>query len=209
MWSRLWAGTLVGARTYQSTKPFIRRITLAALPPDVPLITTDGFKFYAMAIRSIFGATCVFGQVIKKIRDNRVVRVRTNLVTGSEWRVEGSLLESADSSKVNTAFIELFNLTIRQSSAYLNRRSPGHARRKRTLEEHLELLHCHYNFCRPHGSLKFGPVTRAPAMQAGLARKRLTFREIFTARIVAVRLALVQSPAGPYHQGMDSLKCAA
>ena len=44
---------------------------------------------------------------------------------------------------------------------------------------HLELLRCHDNFVRPHGALQFGREVRTPAMQAGLATRRLTFREIF------------------------------
>src|SRR5438309_10815350 len=36
------------------------------------------------------------------------------------------------------------------------------------LEDHLELLRCHYNFVRPHRALKFGRQVRTPAMQAGL-----------------------------------------
>ena len=48
-----------------------------------------------------------------------------------------------------------------------------------TLEAHLELLRCYYNFVRPHGALKFGRETRTPAMQAGLAARRLTLRDIF------------------------------
>ena len=43
----------------------------------------------------------------------------------------------------------------------------------------LELLRCYYNFVRPHGALKFGRETRTPAMQAGLATRRLTLRDIF------------------------------
>ena len=31
----------------------------------------------------------------------------------------------------------------------------------------------------PHGALKFGRETRTPAMQAGLAMRRLTLRDIF------------------------------
>ena len=73
-----------------------------------------------------------------------------------------------DSSTLNTSFIERLNLTIRQGSAYLRRRSPCHARAKETLEDHLELLRCYYNFVRPHRALKFGRETRTPAMQAGL-----------------------------------------
>ena len=80
---------------------------------------------------------------------------------------------------MNTSFIERLNLTIRQGSAYLRRRSPCHARAKETLEDHLELLRCYYNFVRPHRALKFGQETRTPAMQAGLTTRRLTLREIF------------------------------
>jgi len=48
------------------------------------------------------------------------------------------------------------------------------------LKNQLEMVRCHYNFLRPHRALKFGSETRTPAMQAGLARRRLSFREIFT-----------------------------
>jgi hypothetical protein len=34
-------------------------------------------------------------------------------------------------------------------------------------------------FIRPHRGLKFGRESRTPAMQAGLTRRWLTFREIF------------------------------
>ena len=48
-----------------------------------------------------------------------------------------------------------------------------------TLDAHLELLRCSYNFVRPHGAVKFGRETRTPAMPAGLATRRLTLRDIF------------------------------
>ena len=61
----------------------------------------------------------------------------------------------------------------------MSRRTLSHARATDTLEAHLELLRCYYNFVRPHGALKFGRETRTPAMQAGLATRRLTLRDIF------------------------------
>jgi hypothetical protein len=85
-----------------------------------------------------------------------------------------------DSSKLNTSFIEQLNLTIRQGSAYLFRRTICLARWKGRLEDHLELLRCHYNFIRPHRVLKFGREVRTPAMQAGIAARRPTFSEIFS-----------------------------
>ena len=57
------------------------------------------------------------------------------------------------------------------------------------------LLRCHYNFVRPHGALKFGREVRTPAMQAGLATRRLTFREIFVGQppslLVLIRIGAI------------------
>ena len=103
---------------------------------------------------------------------------------GVGWRSEKRLQESEDSSTLNTSFIERLNLTIPQGSAYLCRRTICHARWKERLEDHLELLRCYYNFVRPHRALKFGREVRTPAIQAGLTRRRLTLREIFTSGMV-------------------------
>ena len=83
---------------------------------------------------------------------------------GASWRFEAGLTHSEDSSTLTTSFIERMNLTIRQGSAYLPRRTLSHARSEDKLEEHLELLRCHYNFVRPHGALQFGREVRTPAM---------------------------------------------
>ena len=114
------------------------------------------------------------------LRD-RVIKVERHLAIGSRRQLKDALRRSEDSSSVNTSFIERLNLTIRQGSAYLGRRSPCHARWREHLDDSLELLRCHYNFVRPHGALKVGREVRTPAMQAGLVSQRLSFREIFMA----------------------------
>jgi hypothetical protein len=76
-------------------------------------------------------------------------------VIGVAWRLEEMLRDSEEYSKLNTSFVERLNLTIRQGSAYLFRRTICHARWKERLEDHLEFLRCHYNFVRPHRALKF------------------------------------------------------
>ena len=53
---------------------------------------------------------------------------------------------------MNTSFIERLNLTIRQSSAYLSRRTLSHARSTERLDEHLELLR-YYHTERNHQGL--------------------------------------------------------
>jgi hypothetical protein len=128
------------------------------------------------------------------------VQRRTRI--GAAWRWNEAWRASEDSRQLDTSYIERLNLTIRQGSAYLCRRSLWHARRKERLDDHLELLRCHYNFLRPHRALKFGREVRTPAMQAGLTLKRLTFRDIFTfvpnflcwIRIVCVFIVHANSP---------------
>ena len=145
----------------------------------LPLIVTDGFDFYEKVVRRVFGPAALYGQVLKTRRNDRIVKVERRELMGASWRFEEVLNNSEDSSTLNTSFIERMNLTIRQGSAYLSRRTLSHARSEEKLNEHLELLRCHYNFVRPHGALKFGRETRTPAMQAGLATRRLTFRDVF------------------------------
>ena len=179
VWSRLWTSTVVGRRSYRNTLALVRDVATRMTFTTGPLIVTDGFEFYGTVIRRVFGPAALYAQVIKTRRHDRVVRVDRRAVIGAAWRFDHALTHSEDSSTVNTSFIERLNLTIRQSSAYLSRRTLSHARSTATLEAHLELLRCYYNFVRPHGALKFGRETRTPAMQAGLATRRLTLRDIF------------------------------
>ena len=155
------------------------------------MFTTDGFEMYEWAVkRSLVGA-CIFGQVIKKRRENRVVQVDRRLLLGTDAELERALLHSEDSSTLNTSFVERHNLTIRQGSAYLGRRTPGHARRTEFLVGQMALLTTYYDFVRPHMALKFGKTLRTPAMQAGLTKKRLSFREVFTSRSAFFLIVLI------------------
>jgi hypothetical protein len=162
-----------------------------------PLIATDGFEYYFRAIARLLGSACVYGQVLKTRRNNRVVRVERRVKIGTVTHLNAALLASEDSEALNTSFIERLNLTIRQASAYLRRRSPCHARGEAQLRGHVELVRCHYNFVRPHRALRFGRDTRTPAMQAGLVNKRLALRDIFTACGLTLRIliAIVETGA--------------
>jgi len=186
--SRLWASSLVGRRSYRNTKSVLNDVILRGRFIGFPLIATDGFEYYSGVIARLIGPACVYGQVIKTRRNNRVVRVERRVKIGTARRLKDALLESEDSETLNTSFVERLNLTIRQGSAYLRRRSPCHARCEDQLRGHVELLRCHDNFVRPHRALKFGRETRTPAMQAGLVTKRLSFSDIFTARGFSLRV---------------------
>ena len=109
---------------------------------------------------------------------------------GTATRLRSTLWESEDSETLNISFVERLNLTIRQASAYLRRRSPWHARGADQLRRHVELVRCHYNFVRPHSALRFGSDTRTPAMQAGLVSTRLALSDIFTTGRVTLRVCV-------------------
>ena len=148
--SRLWSSTVVGRRSYANTKALFSDTLLRGEIVGTPLIMTDGFEFYERVIRRLLGVACIYAQVIKTWRKNRVTRVERRAIIGTTRRLEKALDESEDSARANTAYIERLNLTIRQSVAYLRRRSPTHARCERRLHRQLELAHCHYNFIRRH-----------------------------------------------------------
>jgi hypothetical protein len=148
-------------------------------PGQLPLITTDGFEFYRKAIGSVFGPACLYGQVLRTRRNDRIVNVERRMVIGGAWTAAGAacLRRLFETEHLVHRTIESHGPT---RLGYLGRRTTCHARWKEPLEDHLELLRCYHNFVRPHRALKFGRDFRTPAMQAGLTRRRLTFREIFS-----------------------------
>ena len=168
--------------------------------PDVAALKLqhNRFEYYVGAVGALLGSTCVYGQVLKTRRNNRVVRVERRVKIGTANRLKAALWASEDSETLNTSFVERLNLTIRQASAYLRRRSLCHARDADQLRSHVELVRCHYNFVRPHRALRFGRETRTPAMQARLVSRRLALSDIFTGRLVRLRVfvAVVETAAG-------------
>ena len=180
MWSRLWISFEIGRRNFRNIKRVLLDILRRGHVEHDFLFTTDGFEMYEWAAKRLLRGVCIYGQVIKKRRENRVVKFDRRLLLGTEAELEKALFHSADSSTLDTSFVERHNLTIRQGCSYLGRRTPCHARRTEFLEGRVALLMAYYNFLRPHRALKFGETLRTPAMQAGVANKSLSFREVFT-----------------------------
>ena len=165
--SRLWAGSVLGRRASRNATAVLNDVILRGRVVGFPLIATDGFEYDGGVIARLFGSACVYGQVLKTRRNDRVVRVERRRRIGTAGRLKAALWESEDSEPLHTSFVERLNLTIRQGSAYVRRRSPCHARGTDQLRGHVDLLRGSYNVIRPHRALKFGRETRTPAMQAG------------------------------------------
>ncbi len=186
--SRLWASSLVGRRSYRNTKAVLNDVILRGRLVGIPLIATDGLL---RGDRSPHGSrlrlrssdqdsaeqSCRPSRTARQDRHDESLGVSTVGVGGFR-----------EPERAHTSFVERLNLTIRQGSAYLRRRSPCHARCTDRLRSHVELLRCHYNFVRPHSALKFGRETRTPAMQAGLVSTPMNWNDIFTAHGLSLRI---------------------
>ncbi len=201
VWSRLWISVEIGRRNFRNIKRVVLDTLLRGRVVHRFLFTTDGFKVYEWVAKRLLRGFGIYGQVIKKRRENRVVCVDRRLLLGTQEELEEALFLSEDSHTLNTSFIERHNLTIRQGCSYLGRRTPCHARRTEFLEGQVALLMAYYNFLLPHSSLKFGNTIRTPAMQAGLAKNRLSFRDLFTSRAACLLFALMMVVADCF--GLD------
>jgi len=179
--SRLWPSFVVGNRSSKNTQSlFEKLIEKGVINGSKILFMNDGLQFYKSSIYKLFGPLAICAQVIKKIRKNRIVKVDEELVLGYPHHLEEALENSLYSTKINTSFVERLNLTIRQGSSYLNRRTACFSRETRCFIGHLYLLQTYYNFIKYHRSLKCGPIHITPAMEARIAKRRISFREVFS-----------------------------
>jgi len=113
-------------------------------------------------------------------------------IKGISWNTVARWIERADDTarRFNSAMTQGSELKQLQADAI--RTFLQHKDRPIwVFEGQLELLRCYYNFVRPHRGLTLGQEMRTPAMQAGLVKRRLTFREIFTSAAVIFLLVLI------------------
>jgi hypothetical protein len=182
------------------------------LAPDcIPLFTSDGLNLYFYATTAHFGqwrevvrrgrnvlrwqvaAGLIYGQVKKSYRRRKLVRVTPVMRLGTEAALRAALEVLGLSGRLNTAFIERVNLTVRHGVAALARRTWATAQQSPHLLAHLEWWRAYYHFVRSHASLRVALVQprerggklvaqryrqRTPAMAAGRTNRRWTTREV-------------------------------
>jgi hypothetical protein len=97
---------------------------------------------------------------------------------GEQASIRARFIAQGLSGKVQTAFVELNDLTLRHLAAALSRRTWSLAYDIYHLWLHIQWELTYYHFCRVHQSLEVrvrGPSRcryRTPAMAAGLTRRR-------------------------------------
>jgi hypothetical protein len=175
----------------------------------LPVFTSDGLNLYFYALTAHFGAWVagvgrrarrwqvaaglIYGQVKKRYRRRRLVGVTYMLRCSPRAALRAALRGLGLSGKLNTAFVERVNLTLRQMVAALIRRTWATMQEAPQLLLHLEWWRAYYHFVRPHKSLrqvlahprerggKRQPERyrqRTPAMVAGVTSRRWSVRDL-------------------------------
>jgi IS1 family transposase/transposase-like protein len=203
----------LGPRTQHMAHRVIHSLRQTLAPGCVPLFTSDGLNLYFYALTAHFGhwlpvncrgrkvlrwqvaAGLIYGQVKKCYRRRKFVQVRHVMRLGTEGALTVALQGMGFSGRLNTAFIERVNLTIRHGIAPLARRTWATAQQSPQLLVHLEWWRGYYHFVRPHESLRVALVQprqrggkrlaqryrhRTPAMAAGRTNRRWTAREVLS-----------------------------
>ena len=140
-------------------------------------------------------SSLIYGQVKKCYRRRKLIRVTHVMRLGTEVSLTATLQGLGFSERLNTAFIERVNLTVRHGVAALARRTWATAQQSPQLLANLEWWRAYYHFVRPHHSLRLALVQprerggrllaqryrqRTPAMAAGRTNRRWTAREVLS-----------------------------
>jgi IS1 family transposase len=140
-------------------------------------------------------AGLIYGQVKKSERRRKLVRVTQVMRLGTGDALKVALQGLGLSGRLNTAFIERVNLTIRHGIAALARRTWATAQQSPHLLAHLEWWRAYYHFVRPHRALRVALVQlrepggrlvaqryrqRTEALAAGRTHRRWTAREVLS-----------------------------
>ncbi len=203
----------LGLRTQNAAHTFIHSLRRILAPSCIPLFTSDGLNLYFYALTAHFGhwlqvgrrgsqalrwqvaAELIYGQVKKSYRRRKLARVTPVMRLGTEAALKVALQGLGFSGRLNTAFIERVNLTVRHGVAALARRSWATSQQASQLLAHLEWWRAYYHFVRLHQSLRVTLVQprerggnllaqryrhRTPAMAAGRTNRRWTAREVLS-----------------------------
>ncbi len=137
-------------------------------------------------------AGLIYGQVKKSYRRRKLARVTHVMRLGTQADLTAALQGMGFSGRLNTAFIERVNLTVRHGVAALARRTWATAQQAPQLLAHLEWWRAYYHFVRPHVTLRMALMQprerggklvaqryrqRTEALAAGRTTRRWTTRE--------------------------------
>jgi len=194
---------LLGPRTQDVAHHLIHQVRQTLAVSHLPVFSSDGLKLYFYALTAHFGqwvqeagqpkrVWCalpglLYAQVLKIHRRRRLLRVDHQMLCGSAEAFTARLQALGLSGRIQTAFIERVNLTLRRSLASLARRSWSLAQLPGELHFQLEWWRAYYHFVRPHRALR--QKLEQPRLRGGRRRPQR-----FATRTPAMAVGFTQQP---------------
>lgn len=179
VFSRLWLwGAINWDRDAALVEPVIQQVRAAAQPGQPILFAVDGFKAYVTCIRKVFRDPLHTGkpgrprlvvwsdlhivQVVKQRVGRRLLSITRRVAYGSLARAEAIMQATqVELGRINTAYIERLNATLRTWMPALVRRTRTPSGARTQLEAALFWTGCVYNFCHVHATLAGTPAMAA------------------------------------------------
>lgn len=195
VFSRLWLWGAIGwERDTTLVEPVIAQVRAAAQPGQPILFAVDGFKAYVTCILKVFRDPLHTGkrgrprlvvwddlqivQVVKHRIAKRLVSITRRLAHGSLAQAEALMQATqVEIGRINTAYIERLNATLRTWIPALARRTRTPSGARSRLEAALFWTGCVYNFCHVHATL-----AGTPAMAADLTDHVWSIEELIRYR---------------------------
>ena len=166
---------LVGEQSADDAFVFMR--DLASRMSNRIQLSTDGNRIYESIVGMAFNHQVDWAMMQKTYRaesGSPERRYSPAVCVGTKVRVQKG---DPDPDKVSTSYVERQNLTMRMGMRRFTRLTNGFSRKVENLTHAVSLHFMHYNFARPHQSLK-ERYPRTPAMAAGVTDHVWSLEEI-------------------------------
>jgi IS1 family transposase len=165
---------LVGERTSDDAEVFLT--DLASRMAERIQLSTDGHRMYEATVGRAFDQDVDWAQIQKSFAAESGQRGKYSpaVCIGTKRR---ALKGDPDMDRASTSYVERQNLTMRMGMRRFTRLTNGFSRKVENLAHAVSLHFMHYNFARPHQSLK-DRYPRTPAMAAGVSDHIWSLKEI-------------------------------
>ena len=174
--TKLCVSYLIGSRDGSVAREFMEDVA-SRLANRVQL-TTDGHAPYLEAVDMAFGGKIDYAMLQRHYGADPEPQKRyspAKCIGTSRTSISGN----PDPQHINTSYVERQNLTMRMSMRRFTRLTNAFSKKLEMHTASIALYFMHYNFCRPHRSLRTRGNNRiTPAMAAGIANQAWTLEQL-------------------------------
>jgi IS1 family transposase len=198
--SRVMIALQIGPRNQPTAHALIHEVRDCLAQDCIPVFSSDGLRMYFYALTAHYGRwipplpgkrawqwivdeRLLFAQLHKLKVGYRLTDLKSFIRLGSRFVYRETLIALGFTGKVETAYIERINLTLRELIAPLSRRTWSLAHDEYALGLHVGWGRVYYHFVRNHHSLRRKDARgryrhRTPAMAAKVVPRRFTVADL-------------------------------